>query len=127
MTTCEHNAPTWYPCVNEEGWACLDCDVKFGFRPDLDREWTEMKVRALVMDFHESKLIYISNGTMGDVIAVNVAYRCAETGQYDQWSILEYILQDPNVSGHGAFWKNRAERFMLGGEPIRREQEPLAF
>lgn len=130
---CEHEDLNWRAtedkrmALNEEGWQCLDCSDVFGFRPDLDRENTYEKVRCILMDFHESNLIYISNGTEGDIIAANVAQRCAAANVYDQWSILRYILEDPNLLSHRQFWQNRAERWLLGGEPIRPEQEAIPF
>lgn len=125
---CEHDDLWWKLAgPNEEGWACHDCDVELGFRPDLDRSHTELKVSGLVFEFHHSQLIYISNGTMGEIIAENVAGRCREENRYDQFSILVFILEDPNLdSAHrGTFWQNRAERWLLGGEPIRDGQEAL--
>ncbi len=131
---CEHRDVTWYAAdaerraLNEAAWTCLDCEADLGFRPDLDRSHTEIKARCILADCHESRLIYVSNGTMGDGIAFNVARRCIEVNRYDQWSILAFILADPNLDDHGAFWQNRAERWLLGGdEPIRSEQEALAF
>jgi hypothetical protein len=124
---CEHTAPTWDPHhgPNEEGWGCDDCAETLGYRPDLDRSDTYEKVRSTLFWFHDSKLIYISNGTMSDIVAENVAQRCARENRYDQWTILRFILEDPNLATHGDFWANRAERYLLGGEPIRQEQEAL--
>lgn len=128
MTDCDHSQGLfWFLCVNEEGWKCVDCDTALGFRPDLDRQLTFLKVRNILSDFHESKLIYISNGTMGDVIAENVAARCAEENQYDQDYILRFILADPNMQPESTFWQTRAERWLLGAEPIRPEQDALPF
>ena len=125
-----HEHDYWWQLVgpNEEGWACHDCDEKLGFRPDLDRSYTELKASGILFEFHEAKLIYVSNGTMGMVIAENVAQRCHAENTYDQQSILRFILEDPNLSEtHAEFWRNRATRYLMGGEPIRPEQDALAF
>jgi hypothetical protein len=128
MTDCTHVGDTfYYACVNEDGWKCVGCDTTFGFRPDLDRELTVIKVHGLLMDFHESKLIYISNGTMGEIIAENVAARCFAENFYDQEHVLRFILEDPNMRPDSTFWQTRAERWLLGAEPIRQEQEALPF
>jgi hypothetical protein len=130
---CEHDEVGWIAAddarvaLSEAGWTCVDCDTSLGFRPDLDRAYTELKVHAILLDFHESKLIYISNGTEGGIIADNVALRCRDERRYDQWSILRFILEDPNLNGHGDFWANRAERWLRGGEPIRNDQTALPF
>jgi hypothetical protein len=111
---------------NEDGWRCNNCDEVLGFRPDLDRSHAGLKVSGILFEFHMANLIYISNGTMGEVITENVVHRCREANTYDQQSILRLILEDPNLSEtHAAFWQNRAERWLLGGEPIRDEQESL--
>jgi hypothetical protein len=133
MADCEHEDLTWRAAtpkreaLNEAGWECLDCDADLGFRPDLDRSHTEIKTHCILMDFHESKLIYVSNGTMGEVIASNVAWRCRIENRYDQKSILRFILDDANMNPGSTFWQNRAERWLLGGEPIRDEQAAIPF
>ncbi len=130
---CEHEDLNWRAAedkrmaLNEEGWECLDCDEVFGFRPDLDRSHIEIKVYCILMGFHESNLIYISNGTMGEIITSNVAARCRDERKYDQKNILRFILDDPNMQPDSVFWQNRAERWLLGGEPIRPEQEAIPF
>ena len=133
MADCEHDELTWRAAtprreaLNEEAWECIDCGTVLGFRPDLDRSHTEIKAHCILLDFHESKLIYVSNGTMGQIIADNVAARCRAENRYDQDSILRFILADPNMNPASTFWQNRAERWLLGGEPIREGQEALPF
>jgi hypothetical protein len=127
-TDCGHTDIIWrLDSCTEEGWGCLYCDVKLGFRPDLDRSHTELKVNGILFDFHEAKLIYVSNGTMGEIISENVAVRCRTENRYDQKSILRFIMDDPNMMPKSTFWQNRAERWSLGGETIREEQEGLPF
>lgn len=125
---CEHDELVWRPRINEDGWGCYGCDTELGFRPDLDRDVTDLKVHCLLLDFHESKLLYISNSEMGAIVVTNVALRCTRENTYDQQSILRFILDDPNVAReHAQFWRTRAERHLLGAEPIRDEQEALPF
>ena len=134
MTDCEFDHPIedvfWNPATNEDGWTCLDCckpGENLGYRPDFDQDRIERKTWCLLQSFHEAKLIYVSNGTMGEIVAENVGRRCRVEGVYDQYSILRFILEDPNMAGHADFWKTRAERHRLGAEPIRHDQEALPF
>lgn len=99
------------PC-NESGWKCVDCSKGLGFRPDLDRELTEIKVHGILHDLVEAKVIYVSNATMGDIIACNVTVRCRELGMFDQYTIARLILEDDNLAGHGPFWKQKAEELL---------------
>lgn len=112
---CSHRATYYYmdPCT-EAGWKCQDCGKTLGFRPDLDREMTEIKTNGILHDMHEAQVIYISNGTMGEIIAGNVAARCKELGLFDQLTIARLILEDVNVDvpGHAEFWKARAIKYM---------------
>lgn len=99
------------PC-NESGWKCVDCSKGLGFRPDLDRELTEIKVHGILHDLVEAKVIYVSNATMGDIIAANVVGECKRLDMYDQVTIARLILEDPNISdGHGTYWKQQAEEY----------------
>ncbi|TMC48539.1 MAG: hypothetical protein E6J20_18710 [Chloroflexi bacterium] len=117
MPDCPHAELIWRSAsdqreaLDEAAWVCLDCDTVLGLRPDLDRSHTEIKTHCIPLDFHELKLIYVSNGTMGLVIAENVAARCREQNRYDQWSILAFILDDRNLNTHGQFWQDRAREF----------------
>ena len=112
---CTHRTTFYYmdPCT-EAGWKCQDCGKTLGFRPDLDRELTEIKVNGILHDMDEAKVIYISNGTMGEIIAANVALECKRANEYDQLSIVNFILDDGNVDvpGHAEFWKARAIKYM---------------
>ncbi len=114
MAECNHPDLTWRSvsdqreALDEAAWVCLNCDAVLGFCPDLDRSHTEIKTHCILLDFHESKLIYVSNGITGLVIAENVAARCHEQNRYDQWSILAFILDDPNLNTHGKFWQDKA-------------------
>ena len=119
---CKHENLNWRAAsdkresLNEEGWECIDCDAVLGFRPDLDRSHAELKAYCIMQDFHESKLIYVSNGTMGELIAANVAAQCLAVEMFDQQTILKFILEDPNMNSHGEFWRNRSVRWL--GLPV---------
>src|SRR4051812_43195141 len=106
MIACSHADIIWCAvdhqrrALNEAAWKCMSCLAELGYRPDLDRAHTHTKVHGVLLDFHESQLIYVSNSEMGEVITSNVVRRCQQTDRYDQWTILEYILQDPNMNTH---------------------------
>jgi hypothetical protein len=93
--------------VNEDGWRCDRCG-KLGYRPDLDRKWVEEKCSAVLfwLDLHE--FINVSNGTMGEVLAIDAADRCRKEDRYDQYSIVRFILDDPNLAIHADYWAQRA-------------------
>ncbi len=125
---CAHDGEmTWHLATNEDGWECEECGETLGFRPDLDRSYTYEKAASVIFWAHESKLVYVSNGEMGMIIAENLSRRAELEDTYDQYSLLKFLLEDPNFNRHAAFWRNRAERYLMGGEPIRQEQEALPF
>ena len=112
--TCKHNDDGnlfYYPAINEEGWRCF-CQTKLGFRPDLDRRLIRTKVSGLLMDLHEHKLLYVSNGSMGDAITENVASECEKRTCYDQQTILALLIGDPNVGGHAEYWRKESEKWI---------------
>lgn len=113
--TCKHNDDgnmLYRPNVNE-AWTCF-CQTDLGFRPDLDRRLLEIKIRGLLFDLHESRYIYVSNGSMGDIVVANTADECRKQDRYDQATILKLLLSDANIDGHIAeFWANRAERWLM--------------
>lgn len=108
----------WFPTLNEEGWLCLQCDTKLGFRPDLDREYLFVKIRDILTTMVEAGLEYVSNGTTGDFICTNVMGECQEKGFYSQEFILLSIMQEPNVDAMGGakFWKEKAEEWLKENE-----------
>jgi esterase/lipase superfamily enzyme len=96
----------------EAGWQCGSCDESLGFRPDLDRDYTEVKVYNVLLAAHDANLLYVSNSDMGLLVSENVANECQRTDMYDQASILRFILEDPNMSSHGPFWREEADKFL---------------
>lgn len=100
------------PC-NEDGWRCDNCGAKLGWRPDLDRSSLEEKVDAIQFWMHTHELIYVSNGTEGDIVSANVAHRCRELDRYDQYTIIREIMTEPNIGSeqHGDFWAERARTY----------------
>ena len=121
---CSHEAHLWaLDTCTEAGWQCADCGAVLGYRPDLDRAQAFEKVRSILFWAHESRLVYVSNGTMGEVVAYNVAARCVTEGLFDSYSILRFILEDPNMASHAAYWQGRAaERCSTCGKAL---WEPL--
>ncbi len=109
---CKHETVFYYPSINEDGWKCLDCG-DLGFRPDLDKSHIYSKVMGILMDMCEKKLIYVSNGTQGDIIRENVASICLKKGAYDQYSIILEIMKDWNVGtkGHSTYWKKKSKEY----------------
>ncbi len=129
MVDCDHSLellePVWRLATNEDGWECLECNQNLGFRPDIDRAFTDVKVGCILLEFHEAKLIYVSNGTESMIITDNVTARCHAENFYDQKHILRFILEDPNMLPDSTFWRTRAERELMGAEPIRDGQVAL--
>jgi hypothetical protein len=121
---CKHKEIHWYSkrpdrasqygssVCDEAGWYCIDCKTVLGFRPDLDRKFTELKVFGIMTDAYDAGIIYVSNGTERDCIMCNVAFRCGQEKTYDALSILKFILEDANIGieSHAEFWKKEASR-----------------
>ena len=123
---CKHDDSDvfFYPAINEDGWKCIGCDAKLGFRPDLDDRLLDKKVMGFIHDLHDRKIIYISNGTDGEFIAHNVEIRCRKADRYDQRFIVAAICNDPNVLGDGGYWRKERNRWLMerpDGPPL----EPL--
>lgn len=116
QSQCDHiEGAYFYPCVNEDGWKCVDCGAKLGFRPDLDRLLTYIKVSGILSDLFRGKLIYVANGSAGEAIATNIVGQCRAENTYDQLSILRFIVIEPNVDagGHAEFWQKKAEAWLM--------------
>jgi hypothetical protein len=117
---CKHETDWvfYYPVINEDGWKCVKCNEKLGFRPDLDKMLIGTKVRGLLDDLHTHGLIYVSNGSSGDCIEANVSMRCRETGRFDQYSIILFIMEDCNVGteDHAKYWKEKGGEVHLDKE-----------
>lgn len=91
----------YYPSINEGGWQEVGkVNKKLSSRPDLDKKLIFCKVRGILTSLHTNKLIYISNGSLGDCIATNVVKQCRKRARYDQYSIMHFIMQDPNLNNH---------------------------
>ena len=118
------------PC-KEDGWKCYDCGEKFGFRPDFDKKYLFWKVYHLMHNLHGSDLIYISNGSQGDCMTQNVMHRCEEEKVYDQYSIILFIMQEPNMDtkGHAEFWSKESKRFLRNRKKYleKKEAEKIDF
>lgn len=108
---CAHD-PEYYPSINEAGWRCVNCLEELGHRPDLDRELIGKKVMGLLNDLHESKMVYVSNGSQGEAIMCSVAMQCVREGRFDQYFIIHQILEDPNIDylGHSDYYRQSPEK-----------------
>lgn len=136
---CNHKANNfeYYPATNEDGWMCMSCFEKLGFRPDLDKEEIAQKVSGILNDLHEHDFIYVSNGTTGTVIIHNVSKRCVEEERYDQYFIIKSILEDSNVNwkSHSDFWKEKhiknsqkgSEKIMENCKLIKNAKEDISW
>ena len=105
---CTHKDVGYIPSTKEEGWQCLGCGAKLGFRPDLDRESLWFKITALMLTLQEHNLVYVSNSDIGEAITENVANRCKLLGLYDQYTIVQAIFNDPEFGSHAAYWSHLA-------------------
>lgn len=121
MIECKHHW-TWNSETNEKGWYCLNCDFRPGeppgFSPQLDVEQCEEKVNSLLTQLHNQELLYISNADMGEAIVEDVVERCHQSQRYDQRSILEFILTDPNIRSD--YWVNLGRQIREGNDPRKR-------
>lgn len=110
----------WRAAANEAGWECGWCRTNLGFRPDLDGELLELKVMGLIYDLGSANLIYVSNGTEGELICESVVKRAKKRGRYDQHTLLELILEDPYLGGqsHADYWAKERARALRGDPPV---------
>ncbi|MDE3095783.1 MAG: hypothetical protein KGK07_07265 [Chloroflexota bacterium] len=109
---CDHEEPpVWHlaPC-NEDGWHCARCGAALGFRPDLDRKYTISKVDDILLFLHHCDFVYVSNSEMAEVIVANVVERCESGNTRDQWSIIRFIIEEPNMASHAEFWRKEAAK-----------------
>jgi len=99
MNNCNHPEDMifYYPKVNNSGWRCGSCQYEFGEREDWDKERIWSKVHGLLLDIHDNNFIYISNGTMGDIITDNIVFTCKKAQKYTQDFILKQIFKDKNL------------------------------
>jgi hypothetical protein len=120
--TCPHDHH-YFPAPNENGWRCLLCNEKPGeppgFSPQLDRARLGEKVFALLNELCNTDLVYVSNGTGGDVIIIDVMARCRKEQRYDQYSILLFIL-DAMTERRALYWSKISEGIVAGRDERER-------
>lgn len=94
LTECNHPMPDlyYYPSINNAGWKCVNCQTELGERPDLDQKLTIFKIRGLMQDLCDAKIIYISNGSEGDFFMRHVERKCQNEFTQDR-IILEIIKE----------------------------------
>ncbi len=90
---CKHESTYYYPSVNDDGWRCVDCDTEFGKNEGIDKKLIYTKVRGLLHDLHEAKLIYVSNGTDGDCITSIVCDSFQKDNDFSQGYIIYQIAK----------------------------------
>jgi hypothetical protein len=105
----------YYPNPNEAGWQCPACGHRPGeppgFSPELDRKLIEIKAGGLLMELTMAELIYVSNGSSGELLTARVADRCVRENRYDQYSILLYLLEITTES-HAEYWQEISENIL---------------
>lgn len=94
--------------INEDGWEC-QCGQKLGYRPDLDKEHLYMKVSGLLLDLHDNRFVYISNGSEGEGITDHVYQKCRNARRYDQAYILKSIIEAVGWRSHSDYWRKQAK------------------
>jgi hypothetical protein len=114
----------WYPeAANEAGWRCCTCGHKPGeppgFDPQRDRDEIARKVWATLHDMHDAKIVYISNGSMGDGLTADIAARCRSEGVFDSYSIALFVLESLTPS-HAKYWREVSEGILAGKDPRKR-------
>lgn len=106
---CEHKDVRYEPSINEDGWSCMNCDAKLGFRPDLDRSQTQWKALAILNVLHDGKIEHVSNGSEGESIIWNMQRNCEKADRYDQTFIAITILRMMDL-GEGKYWREEAKK-----------------
>lgn len=109
--------------LNESGWYCGSCYVPLGFRPDLDRSQTNVKVDCLLHALDDYGLAAVSNAAQGDVTCWHVTNLCRRDGVYDQLTILRLLLEHLSYRDlpetHRASWQRRAEEWLREREAVK--------
>ena len=119
---CEHEEDSlcYKPSPDEDGWECT-CGEKLGFRPDLDRKFTDLKVRYILeemcnpfeVDEEAGKLIDSpSNDTEANILINSIVEKCERKGMYDQQTIMKAILSDKHYINDPEHWKKESEKFL---------------
>jgi hypothetical protein len=109
--------------ANETGWQCMDClrrpGEPPGFCPELDREFTETKVNAILEDLNGYQLVYVSNGDQGE-------HAHHDRGEEVPGNRLLRPILDPGLlieelnATHAAYWKGISEGVISGIDPRSR-------
>lgn len=115
------------PC-NEDGWECCSCNNKpgepSGFCPQLDRELVAVKIHDLLLALSGhlggTEFIYVSNGSMGEVVVASVAAACRATSFYDQGYILTRILVALGEANGSDYWQRISKGILAGKDPRER-------
>ena len=116
----EEDSLVYIPSPEEDGWECA-CGEKFGFRPDLDRKFIELKVRYILDEIcnpfnvneDNRRLLNIpSNEIESSRIIFNVVKKCRKKGMYDQQTIMKAILSDKHYINNPKIWKEEYKKFL---------------
>lgn len=118
-----HTGLYWYPAANEEGWLCVDCEVKPGeppgYSPQHDRSHLREKVWSLVHELADAKLISVSNSSHGEGLADAVTRRLHGSNRLDQYTILAAIIDAERIE-HADYWSKISTAILRGEDPRHR-------
>lgn len=123
--TCKHDGLYWYAApADEKGWRCADCGWQPGedpgYSPQHDRSHLSLKVGCIIQDLHDREIIYVSNGTCGEVLTSQSVALCIERRLYDSVSIARVVLELEADDEHAKFWRDRGEGIVAGADPRHR-------
>ena len=107
---CKHKNVKYEPSCNEDGWLCLNCKAKLGFRPDLDRTQTHWKALAILNILHENGIIHVSNGSEGESFIYSMKRNCEKVNRYDQIFITTTLLKMSEINGE-EYWQRKVLEF----------------
>lgn len=120
-TQCPRDDLYWKLTINENGWQCGFCGGPAGgeppgYRPDLDRddEMLYRKIEGILAALHDAEFLYVSNGSEGDSICLDVAARCKKRGKFDQYTIIQQLFT--LRASHGDYWKRIGDGVVNGAD-----------
>lgn len=119
MSDCAHRNLFWYLATNEDGWKCVDCDLKPGeppgYSPAHDSSHLRVKVSNILDEMHTAGLVYVSNATEGEVLTDAVTFKLQQSGDWDQYSIVAAIMAERTPS-HAAYWRQKSDAILEGND-----------
>lgn len=123
QSLCKHDGMYWYPAPHDEqGWRCVDCDLRPGeepgYSPEHDRDLLRTKVGCVLHDLADANIVSVSNSSHGEGVTDAATARCREWRRFDQESIAMVLLLI--LAGDGAYWREMHEKILGGDDPRKR-------